>query len=314
MKKSLHSICAVGFAAMLGGCGGANPPAGSAVPGTGAAASAGKLAPATKKAVVFIADLSANVVFYSANIHEKDPPQLGQITNGVTRSAAVKTDTHNVLYVLSFGGSGRNIEEYEPGSYTPFKTITAGLLYPSDLVIDSKGTLYVDNFNGHKDVLLEYAHGATSPTKTIVLPTIVSGGYGEMAFDPQHDLYLGASAREGSEQYLYEIPAGSKKAKQITLTDYPGSSIAIDGAGNLYACGGSGDIEVYKPGSTSPSYTAYASDAEVDGDITVTSNGTLYIPSYNGQMFEFAPGAPTPTNAFEVSPESAFGAAVGVLP
>ena len=307
MKRSLHPICALGVAAALGGCAGT-----AGVPAMGLGSPAIHVAAHTRKpAVVFIADLSNNVPFYSANIHAKNPPQLGEITKGVTRSSSVRVDTHHVLYVLNNGGSRPSIEEYKPGSSTPFKLITKSLFEPADVAVDTSGTLYVDDANAGQPVLYEYANGSSTPTKTISLPQISGGSFGALAFDPQHDLFLGASAREGLEQFLYEIPAGSTQAKQVTPSGYPGSAIAIDGAGNLYACGASGDIAVYKPGATSPSYTANAK-ADVFGGITVTANGTLYVPSYYGQLFEFAPLATTPTNSFLVV-TGAFGAAVGLF-
>jgi hypothetical protein len=311
MKRWPCSICALGVAALLGGCFGGAPSAGSAIPFVQAAqATPAARSESDKEAVVFIPNLSNEVAFYSSDIHDSNAPLLGDITDGITRSQAAWVDTHHILYVLNSEGSP-SIEEYKAGSFTPFKTITKDLYVPGFVAVDSKGTIYVDDFNGHGPVLYEYAHGATSPTKTISLPVISEGSFDELALDPANDLYLSASAREGTESYLYELPAGSSKAKQITLSGYPGPAIAIDASGNLYAAGSTGDIAVYEPGATSPSYTASA-NAEVYGGITVTSNGTLYVPSYNGRLFEFAPKATSPTNSLEVV-TGAYDAAVGVF-
>lgn len=314
MKRSLYMICAaLPIAAVLGGCAAGAPSSGSAIPAAGTHLAAPRMrvgAHGNTTAVVYIANLSPAVSFYSADIHEHNPPLLGEITDGVSRSQWVWLDRHRVLYVVNNGGSSPSIEEYKPGSVTPFKSITKGLFIPGAVVVDRRGTLYVDNNNGYQDLLEEYADGSSSPTKIIMLP-VIDGQFYALAFDPKEDLYLGASGREGLDQFLYEIPKGSTKAKQIVLSGYPGSAIAIDGVGNLYAAGGAGDIAVYKPGATSPSYTANAKDAEVLG-IAVTPDGTLYVPSYNGQLFEFAPGATTPTNSFLIV-NGATGAAVGTF-
>jgi hypothetical protein len=158
----------------------------------------------------------------------------------------------------------------------------------------------------------EYARGSTLPTKTVSVPTAGDIAVGPLALDHEGDLYIGAFSEKTGLSYLYEIAAGASEAKEVNLDDFPGDAIAFDGKDNLYACGESGDIAVYPPGATSPSRWITASQAEVFGGITATANGTLYVPSYNGRLFEIAPGASEPTNYFEVL-DGAFDAAIGTL-
>ncbi|HLY01465.1 MAG TPA: hypothetical protein VKR56_03105 [Candidatus Cybelea sp.] len=93
---------------------------------------------------------------------------------------------------------------------------------------------------------------------------------------------------------------------------FPGSAIAFDGNGNLYSCSETRYVYVYPPGFERVSYSINVSDAEVFGGITVTADGTLYVPSYTGLLFEVAPKATAPTNSFSVV-SGACDVAVGMI-
>ena len=301
---------AAAAASIFSGCMG-QPPAGAAgpLPAFAHAATAREVAAHGK--VVFIPNLSSSVTLYTADIHAHDPSPIGEITDGVSRSAAVWVDRRGTLYVLNSGGSAASVEEYERGASTPFKQITDGLFSPVSLAVDARRTLYVDDRDSSGNIVREYANGSLAPTKTISIPTTGRAALGQLAVDPKNDVFVGAFDVEHQIPYLFEIRAGASKAKAITLTDLPGDAIAFDGSGNLYACSQGGYINVYAPGATEPSHVMFARD-EVLGGIAVTANGTVYVPSYTGVLYEFAPNATSPTNSFGIV-SGAFGAAIGAL-
>lgn len=258
---------------------------------------------------LFIADVDSNVLIYTANIDQQDPPLLGEITQGVSRSMAVWVDRHGTLYVLNSGGSSVNISEYKRGKSIPFKTITEGLQAPSNIAVDRSGDLYVDETLSSGDVVLVYGKGAQSPTRTVTLPT--SAGAGGLAFDPKGDLLVATFDVEHNTGNVYFIAPGSSKARNLNLQSPPGPSLGADRAGYVYVGDPSGTIEIYPAGKRNPVRTI---DLNVDGFYTqmdVQPDGTIYWPNYdNESMFEIAPGASGASNVFSTA-GSGIGAAVG---
>lgn len=254
---------------------------------------------------LFIADVDSNVLLYPADIHD-NPSLQGEITKGVTRSLGVCTDRRGTLYVANSGGSQPSIAEYKRGATSPFRTITSGLRAPEFDVVDSEGNLYVADSGS----VLVYAQGASSPSRTISIP---GGNFvGGLAFDPAGDLLVNSLNVKGGVATVYAVKAGSSTPQNLGLQDLPnGLSLGADKTGNIYAGGHAGEIAIYAPGSKSPTRSF---DVNVDGFYTqmlVTPDGTIYWPNYdNGEMFEFAPGASTPTNVFATA-GSGIDAAIG---
>ena len=302
-------------AAVLGGCatgGGvssssmARPPLPSAAHAATLPRSAGRL-----QKTLFVADVNSSVLLYSANIHAQNPPLLGQITQGVTRSTGVAVDQRTgTLYAMSSGGSQASIAEYKRSAMSPFKTITSGLFAPGTIVVDAAGTIYVTDSSGSAQVVLVYAPKAQAPTRTITIPQN-DGGLGGLAFAANRDLLVATFDTEHRTGTVYSVAPGSSKPVNLNLQEMPGGSLGADKAGNIYAGNPGGEIAVYTPGSQTPSRFI---SANVDGfysQMMVMPNGTIYWPNYdNEQMYEFAPGAPGPTNVFKIA-GSGVAAAVG---
>lgn len=307
MSRAARSIGAVAVAALLSGCVGGVTGGGGALPG--ASNSAPSAVRANKaKPVVFIPNLSSTVTFYSANIHEHNPPALGDITEGVTRAEAVWVDRHGVLYVLN-SEPYPSVEEYKPETEQPFMSLSDKLYEPASVAVDRSGTVYVDDQNAGNPVVYEYA-GGSSVSKTVAIPNVGRDEIGPLAVDPKGNVFIGGFDVESQSSFLFEIPTGGSKAKQITLNSFPGEAIAFDAKGNLFSCGQAGNCAVYPPGAKNPSRTIYTTNEEVFGGIAVTANGTLYVPSYSGELLEYAPGKTYATNSFVIT-EGAFDAAVG---
>jgi hypothetical protein len=288
---------------LLAGCFGA----------TGVASNVPPLAQRLAKASqddLFIADVDNNVLIYTAAI-QSNPPLLGKITQGVSRSTGVYVDRNGTLYVLNFGGSSTNVTEYKRGSSTPFKTITDGLEYPASLVVDRSGSLYIAENSGSGARVAVYAKGATSPTRTIPMPAMGRFSAADMAFDPKGDLLVDTFDDESNTTVVYSVAPHSSQAKDLNLQDPPGPSLGADEAGYVYVGDHEGSIAIYAPGGTSASRTINLNVNGFYTQMAVTPNGTLYWPNYDNQtMYEIAPGASGATSVFSTAGSGVY-AAVG---
>jgi hypothetical protein len=263
------------------------------------------------QATLFIADVNTNVLLYTADISQQHPPLLGEITQGVTRSVGVCTDREGTLYILNSGGSRPSIGEYHRGSTTPFKTITYGLDTPSACVVDRGLRLYVADGEGANPLVQIYSPSGFVE-KSIEIPRVGRATTpGGVVLNKRDAIFVSMFSVESSTGVVFKINRGSSTAKNLNLQNVPGGALGIDKAGNLYTGGHDGNIAIYAPGSTSPSRTIGVNDEGFYSDMAVTPNGTIYWPNYDeGAMYEFAPGAPSPTNVFSTS-GSGVGAAVG---
>jgi hypothetical protein len=297
-------------AILLAGCGG----------GAGSGSSVPPLAQSLAKGSqddLFIADDASNVLIYTADINQSNPPLLGEVTKGVSRSTGVYVDRHGTLYVLNNGGSSTNVTEYKRGSSTPFETIVKGLAYrnPKSLAVDSSDNLYVaENVEVGTQVnarIIVYSKGAMSPTRDIEFPVQTGFKATNLAFDPKDDLLADTYDAESNTTIVYSIARGSSQAENLNLQDPPGPSLGADKAGDIYVGDNEGSIAIYPPGGTAASRTI---DLDVDGfdsQMAVTPNGTIYWPNYANQtMYEIAPGASAATNVFSTA-GSGVDAAVG---
>jgi hypothetical protein len=263
--------------------------------------------------ILFIADTASNVLLYTANITHHNPPLLGEITQGVTRSVGVCIDGSGTLYVVNNGGGSSSIGEYRRGTRTPFKTITNGLNAPSFVGVDRTGNLYVDDVGSNGDVVLVFASGASSPSRTISIPNGARRPeLGGLAFDPSGDLLVDTFDVKDETSTVYIVQPGSSNPQSLVLQNVPaGLSLGTDKTGTIYAGGHEGDLAVYPPGSKTASRVIHLNVNGFYTDLAATPNGTVYWPNYdNNDLYEFAPGASSPTNLFTIQ-GSGSSAAVG---
>lgn len=262
---------------------------------------------------LFIADASSNVLLYTANITRQNPPLLGEITQGLTRSVGVCIDRNGTLYVVNSGGGSPSIDEYRRGRNTPFKTITNGLNAPSFVAADRASNLYVDDLGTNGDVVLIFASGSSSPIRAISIP---KGAHrpelGGLAFDPSGDLLVDSFDVKDETSTVYIVPPGSSNAQALNLQNAPaGLSLGTDKTGTIYLGGHEGELAVYAPGSITVSRVINLNLNGFYADLAATPNGTVYWPNYdNDDIYEFAPGASSPTNLFTIQ-GSGLSAAVG---
>jgi sugar lactone lactonase YvrE len=259
------------------------------------------------KRLLFVSNLIGSIRIYTADIHDQNPPMLGQITQGATRPEGEWIDRKGVLYVVNAEQfpTAANVVEYKRGASSPFRTITDGILSPYAVAVAKDGTVYVNSIGelpsgGTTGMVVVYPPGGLAPKLTITLPEAAEYGMsgGGIALDAQGNVYV-ANFGDAAVSQFFKITPGSSHATSLGLTGYGGDAIAIDGAGNLYTGGFSGGsyfVAVYPPGATSPSRTIPL-NFEAYG-LTVTSNGTLYVVG-DDQVAEYAPGANTPSNTVD---------------
>jgi hypothetical protein len=213
---------------------------------------------------------TGHVGVYLAKDLKKNPEPVAEITDSVSSPYGMAVDSSGTLYVAD--NSDSQITEYPKGQTTVSATITDGISNPLGLAIDNNGTLYVSNYPA---AVTEYAPGANAPSKTI------EGGGMEYAFglalDKQQNLYI---ADFLSDQ-VWQVAQGSTTVKALNLQDLTGPvGVAVDGAGNLWVTDSSEVVNVYPPGSTTPSKTLssgytrpYAITSDAAGDVVVSNVG-----------------------------------------
>lgn len=317
-SRSLILIAAIAEATTLSGCSMSSSSAPSAPqsvfapPATRNALRPDAGNPAAKQPTLFVADASSNVLLYTANINQQNPPLLGQITQGVTRSINVCFGG-GTLYVVNSGGSSPSVAEYHSGSSSPFATITSGLDTPNACAVDRNGNLYVDDGGAGNPLIQIYPAGQITPGKTIDIPhSGHASGIGGLVVTGKGVLFVNTFQVESGTSTVFRVARGSSTAKNLNLQQLPaGFALGLDSAGNLYAGGHEGDMAIYAPGSKTPSRSLNVNVNGFYTDMTVTPDGTIYWPNFdNNTMYEFAPGASSPTNIFSTA-GSGTGVAVG---
>ena len=299
-------------AAMAAGCAQSAPLVPSGSPTNAAAVATGAPASTRHNGVPFVPSLGGGIYMYTADYKVKNPPLLGEITNGAQRVVSVWVDGRGTLYAANEGGrSGSFISEYKRGTTTPFLTIRNGLGVPSYVAVDSHHTLYVDENVNDVGTVLVYPKGSTSPAQSIVLP---DPGYalepGSMGFDRSGNLIIGTTLPEHNVSHVFRVQPGTWTVTDLGLQALPGNSVGLDAFENIYVTGsGAGVINLY-PFNAQFSTRHISAQGEIYG-IAVTSKGAIYAPSYNpAQVYEYEPGATSPTNSF-ATPADALDAAVG---
>jgi hypothetical protein len=321
MTRLQRATIAAAFSMLAAGCAGAGSPGVAAFPNPGSITPAQPVTakPAGKaQRLLFISILTVDqheIDVYPADISIKNPRLIRKITTGITTPAGIWLDAKGTLYVVNtaFNGPG-NVVEYPAGSSTPSLTIP-GILNAAFVAVDSRGFVYVSgggNFgnNGSPVNVFVYAPGSTKLVRTI---TLAGGGDydipGGLAFDNKGDLFAAQLHRIGSDYTICIVKPGAVQG-DLFIDGARGSSLAIDGAGNMYV--GDNDepppstIDVYAPGAKTPSRTISGGAA-----LSVTSNGTLYGGYGSASEFdEYAPGASSPTNTFQYGTYGAGSSAV----
>ncbi|MGA7092882.1 MAG: hypothetical protein WBX23_02515 [Candidatus Cybelea sp.] len=87
-------------------------------------------------------------------------PRFGDIQAKHLKPRHLMT-AYGVLYVANV--TEANVEEYQPGGYHPFRTITKGLITPAPVTVNRKGWLYVAN--DEQGDVVEFRPGSFTPSR-----------------------------------------------------------------------------------------------------------------------------------------------------
>jgi hypothetical protein len=256
------------------------------------------------KSVLFIADQHTNAVYAldATNLHAAP---LAKINAGINTPNALAVDAHGVLYVSNLV----TITEYQPGSLTPFRTLSYRHGGPGALAVGSDGTLAVAEqpqvlADGH---LLIYDKGSSMPTRIITIPldkqdAVFMGG---VAIDAAGDVFVSVRRYPGGPAEHLEVAPGSTVGVD---TSFPaGNAEGFDAQGNFYIGFGS-QINVYAPGSHTPLREitkGVGSPGGVGsaGIFALSPAGALFVPitahleggiGERGDLLGYAPNAQTP--------------------
>jgi hypothetical protein len=167
-------------------------------------------------------------------------------------------DASNNLYV---GTRNNTVNVYPPGSTTPSRTISDGIVTPAALAFDTAGNLYVANTFGGSEycgkilggTVTVYAPGNGSPLYTISPSQGICTPF-RLALDSSGNLYVAngpPGAEEPSSVTVY-VSGSNTLMRTITQGVNGPQAVTLDHSDNLYVANSTGeDVTVYAPGSTS---------------------------------------------------------------
>ena len=190
-----------------------------------------------KKALIYWGSYDNSTIdFFSAK--GSNPPEKGQITNGLSNPERLFVDKALNVYATNLGNN--TITAYKRGAGAPFLTISSDVSNPTGLTIDAAGTVYCANVgNG---TVTEYPKGQTSPSLTISIPREY------LAIDSSDNLYVSTGTG------VTEFAPGSTSGKDLGLNVGSPRALEVDKAGNIIVIDSdAGSIDVFPVGQTEPS-------------------------------------------------------------
>ncbi|MEO9098252.1 MAG: hypothetical protein ABI346_08745 [Candidatus Baltobacteraceae bacterium] len=202
---------------------------------------------ANKNGLLFVANEAAS----SINIYPKNKSttKIGSITNGVSGPDGVGVDSLGNVYETNLNSGTVNM-------YTPPFTGGPATVYspggsPVAVAIGTDGSLYTTDYSNSR--LTEYPPNSTVASNVCALP-----GNGEgVALDSANNLYVAFnSATTGTGQVEMFAPgAGCTPTSNLGINVGFAGGVTFDSSGNLLFEDQFVGVEVYPPGSTSPSQT-----------------------------------------------------------
>jgi len=218
----------------------------------------------------------------------KNQASIGHL-GGLDFPIGLAVDKKGNLYVAN--SNGFNVPVYHRGASMPFKTLLDPNEYPDAVTIDSKGTVYVASETTTQHMpgnVAVYAGGSTSPTSTLTDPNWLSAG--AVTVDSSNNLYvcfISSSGPYGVDEFL----AGTTMPINLGLKlEHTCNGLAKDQHQNLVVADpGALKVEVFPPGSTSPSIT-FPAGSGFPGNLAFANVNQLYASGDNGvpQVEEFA--------------------------
>jgi len=137
-----------------------------------------------------------------------------------TLPTGLTVDSSGDLYVANF--LDNDVQEYAPGSSTPFRTYSVGLSHPIDIKVSLSGVLYVSNLSGgtspNTGDIVVYPPNSTTPSMTWQSPVAGVGFEGLALQSPDYagpnntggDVYVAyGGLTSGATSGIFWCPIGS---------------------------------------------------------------------------------------------------------
>jgi sugar lactone lactonase YvrE len=201
--------------------------------------------------------------------------QVGQIGTGIFGPWGLYVDTTRSLYVVN--SSANTVTVYPSGSTSPSNTYSRGLDRPLYAIVDHQKNLYVGNAND--GTITEYLGGNNSTFRTLQSAGSEVDG---MDFDRQGNLYVAyRNANAGGVGSVEIFTPGSATGNPIGMTLNQPQGIVVDDSGNILAVetGGTNRIDVFPPGSQTPSMQIPIPNSYVPTQLSLKRNGTQLLVS-----------------------------------
>jgi sugar lactone lactonase YvrE len=303
-KSVLVVLSATIVSILLSGCGGTGSPPNPSQP-TGFVQSAKAVGPDGVRNLVYVSDqLQKAVLAFPAGERAMNPSPVQTLNLGVIPEG-VWVDRSGVLYVALSGESpsqNGKIEEFEPGTTTPFVTITDGISVPQSLVVDAEGTLYVDQIFDTSVQILEYPAGKTSPATTLQITDKGEPVAGGLTLDDRDNIYVHVFFIDDPPSRVFRFRAGKTVARDLQLIGLGNATgLTSDANGNLYVADSAAGISVYAPGQRQPARKIAPPPSNSFAGFVATRNGKLYVAQENpdpsgSSLLEYAAGGSQPVN------------------
>jgi hypothetical protein len=303
--------------ALLGGCGGSQPPIGAPgamMPVTSQSPEVVKpssVGPAYKASLPLLYVTSNDVTLTPLKIFKastRDSKPIATISKDLNNSSGACIDGNGTLYVTNQPGSAGWVSEYALGQTKPLRIITKGIDTPAFCAIDASGNLWVTNIG--LDNVTEYLEGSRNPHSTITKGLTYPDG---VAIDHAGNLYIGNLLAQLKQQSNIQVYARRSKSPSRTITDgitWP-VGIGVDAHDTLYVAnlfGSSsrspGNVVEYQAGQSKP-YRTLTDKLINPVSVVVGKNGWLYV--INDGYGSYQSVIEFPPNSLKASPREITG-------
>jgi hypothetical protein len=183
---------------------------------------------------LFVSDAIASVFLFKNKGYKPD----GSIT-GLSTPDGIAVDTAGNLYIANV--TGKNVEEFAPGSSTPKCTYDAGLVDPINVTTDTKGDVFVVDFNDFNTP--GFVDEFKQCSDTVTTQYAVSSGPEGAVVDSKGNLFVtffNAAFTGGFEEFV----KGKTPGKILSVTVGSPGGLTIDKDGDLVADDQTGSIDV----------------------------------------------------------------------
>lgn len=211
-----------------------------------------------------------------------NPAQIGAITDGVSGAYGLFVDGKRDLFVAN----SKTITAYHPGSLSPY-VVYKDPASPLYVVKDHAGRLYAANRNG---TVTEYLPGHTNAGRVLGTPGVEADG---INVDDASNVYVAYRDADGMGS-IKEFRPNSRNGHILGMQLTQPQALQLDHSGNIIVVetGGKQVVDIFPPGSTSPSQVIKA-DYGVTQVVLRAAEENMYVSNFqNGDVYisHYPPG------------------------